>query len=77
MVDFMRVKYENPKLKQSEIASRLGYFSLSPKEAIKMIYICFHPIEYTQIKQINEQKRLKKQNLTIIHIMTMRSKDLK
>ena len=24
MVDFMRVKYENPKLKQSEIANQLG-----------------------------------------------------
>ena len=27
MADFMRVKYENPKLKQFEIASHLGYSS--------------------------------------------------
>ena len=27
MADFMRMKYENPKLKQSEIANRLGYSS--------------------------------------------------
>ena len=27
MCDFMRLKYDNPKLKQSEIASRLGYSS--------------------------------------------------
>ena len=27
MADFMRLKYENPKLKQSEIANRLGYSS--------------------------------------------------
>ena len=27
MTDFMRIKYENPKLKQSEIANRLGYSS--------------------------------------------------
>ena len=27
MCDFMRTKYENPKLKQSEIANRLGYSS--------------------------------------------------
>ena len=27
MTDFMRVKYENPRLKQSEIANRLGYTS--------------------------------------------------
>ena len=27
MADFMRFKYENPKLRQSEIANRLGYSS--------------------------------------------------
>ena len=27
MADFMRMKYENPKLKQSEIANQLGYSS--------------------------------------------------
>ena len=27
MADFMRIKYENPRLKQSEIAHRLGYSS--------------------------------------------------
>ena len=27
MSDFMRLKYENPKLKQSEIGNQLGYFS--------------------------------------------------
>ena len=27
MADFMRVKYENPKTKQSEIANQLGMFS--------------------------------------------------
>ena len=27
MADFMRLKYENPKLRQSEIAERLGYSS--------------------------------------------------
>ena len=27
MADFMRMKYENPKLKQSEIANHLGYSS--------------------------------------------------
>ena len=27
MADFMRMKYENPKLRQSEIANRLGYSS--------------------------------------------------
>ena len=27
MADFMRIKYENSKLKQSEIANHLGYYS--------------------------------------------------
>ena len=27
MADFMRLKYENPKLKHSEIANQLGYSS--------------------------------------------------
>ena len=27
MADFMRMKYENPRLKQTEIANRLGYSS--------------------------------------------------
>ena len=27
MADFLRMKYENPKLRQSEIANRLGYSS--------------------------------------------------
>ena len=25
MADFMRIKYENPKMRQSEIANQLGY----------------------------------------------------
>ena len=31
MADFMRIKYKNPRLKQSEVADRLGYPSSTLK----------------------------------------------
>ena len=37
MADFMRVKYENPKMKQSEIANQLGVSLLTPYKDIETI----------------------------------------
>ena len=36
MADFMRMKYESPKLKQSQIANQLGYSNKTYKD-IEMI----------------------------------------
>ena len=69
MADFMRVKYENPKMKQSEIANQLG-MSSSTVQNIETTYICFHHTELTQITPKNDQKRLKS-------MILVTSKDLK
>ena len=69
MADFMRVKYENPKMKQCEIANQLG-MSSSTVQNIEMIYICFHHTELAQITSKNDQKRLKS-------MISVTSKDLK
>ena len=59
MADFMRFKYENRKMKQSQIANKLG-LSSSNIQNIEMIQIGFLHTEFNQITPIKEQKRLKK-----------------
>ena len=77
MADFMRVKYENPKPKQSEIANKLRSSSSTLQRYTNDIYIRFHRTEFTQITPINEQKSLNILILTLIHTVNTTSKDLK
>ena len=72
MADFMRMKYENMKLNQSEITNQLSYSSYTLQNT-EMIKICCHIIELTQITLINAQKRLQIQRLTLNHIVIMTS----
>ena len=61
MNDFMNIKYQNPRLRQCEIASQLD-MSASTIQRYRndiYIYICFHHTELTQITLKNNQKRLK------------------
>ena len=74
--DFMRVNYENPKLKQSEIANQLGC-STNTLQRYRNDINMLHHTEFTRITPINEQKTLKILILTTIHTVTMTSKDLK
>ena len=56
MADFMRMKYENPKLKQSEIANRLGYSSSTLQRYRNDVNM----ISPYRINPNNTNKRIKK-----------------
>jgi len=56
MADFMRIKYENPKLKQSEIADRLCYSSSTSQRYRKDVNM----LSPYRINPINTNKRTKK-----------------
>ena len=64
----MHIKFENPKLKQSETENYLGY-STSTLQQYKSDIICFRPIVFSQISLINEQKlfqiQIQKQPLNV------------
>ena len=60
MADFMRIKNENPKLKQSEIANQLGY-STSTLRRYKHYTKMLSPY---RIQSINMTKRRKKTSNT-------------
>ena len=61
MADFMRIKNENPRLKQSEIADRLGYSSSTLQRYRNGVNI-FSPYRIQpNDAPINEQKRPKMQ----------------
>ena len=77
MADFMRVKYENPKMKQSEIANHLGMSSSILQRHRNDTKICFDHKELIQMTQRNDQKRLKILVLTKIHTTKLMLKDLK
>ena len=61
MADFMRVKYENPKLKQSEIANQLGLSSSTLQRCRNDINV----LSPYRINPNNTNKRTKKVKITI------------
>ena len=73
MADFMRVKYENPKLKQSEIANQLG-LSSSTLQRYRNDINMFSPY---RINPNNTNKRTKKVENTNFDNNSSRDPDLK
>ena len=70
LADFKRVKYENLKMKQSEIANQIGLSSSTLqryRNDINMLSL----YRINQITPTNAQKRLQVLILTTIHILTM------
>ena len=73
MADFMRLKYENPKLKQSEIANQLGY-STSTLQRYRNDVNSPYRIQTNNTNR--RSKRLQIQVLITFHIVTLTFKDL-
>ena len=73
MADFMRIKFETPKMKQSEIANQLGYSSSTLqryRNDINMLSPC-------RIQPININKQIKKALNTIFNNDSHREPDVK
>ena len=77
MADFMMVKYENPKLKQSQIANSLGLPSSTLQCYRNHMNILLPYRKIIPITPINNEKRLQILILTTIYIATLTSKDHK
>ena len=75
MADFMRMKYEKPKLKQSKTANQLGY-STSTLQRYRPDIDMLSPYQNQPTKTKKQQKRPQILNLTTIHIVTPMLKDL-
>ena len=75
MADFMKVKYENPKMKESEIANHLGLSSSTLKRYRNDINM-LSPYIINPNNTKYEQKSLQILILTSINILNMTSKDL-
>ena len=60
IIDFMRIKYENPKLKQNEIATQIGYSSSTLRRYRNFINV----LSPYRINPINTIKRTKKTSNT-------------
>ena len=73
MADFMRLKYENPKLKQSQIANQLGY-STSTLQRYRNDINMLSPY---RIQPNNTNKRTKKASKTNLDNNSHRDHDLK
>ena len=76
MADFLRVKYENPTLKQSEIANKLG-LSFSTLQRYRNDINMLSPYRIQPNNTNTRTKRLKILIVTTIHTVTMTSKDVK
>ena len=74
MSDFTRIKYENPKMKQSEIAYQLGYSS-STLQRYRNDLKTFSPYRI-QPNNTKKEQRLQILILTTIHIVTLTLKEL-
>ena len=76
MADFMRMKYENPKSKQSEVANQVGCCP----STLQSYTSDLNKLSSYRIQPetpIKEQKRLQIIISTTIHIVNVTSKDLK
>ena len=73
LVDFMRIKYENPKLKQSEIANQLGYSS----STLQSYRIDINILSPYKIQPDNTKKRTRKTSNTNSDNNSHRDFDLK
>ena len=73
MADFMRVKYENQKMKQSEIANQLGYSTSSLQRYKNDI----HMLSPYRVYPNNTNKRTKKVSETNFDNNSQRNPDVK
>ena len=73
MADFMKLKYENPKLKQSEIAKQLGLSS----STIQRYRIDINMLSPYRIDPDNTKKRSKKASNTVFDINPHHEADVK
>ena len=73
MSDYMQMKYENPKLKQSEIAKQLGL----PSSTIQKYRNDINMLSPYRISSNNTKKRTKKAKLTTFDNNSHRDSDLK
>ena len=76
MGDFMRVKYENLKMKQSEIANQLGY-STSTLQRYRNDIKMFSSYRIQANNTKKQRKKTSNANSKTIYIATLNSKDLK
>ena len=76
MADFMRMKYENPKLKQYEIAIQLGY-STRTSQRYKNDKNMLSPYRIQPNNTKKQAKRFQILVLTKIHLASPMLKDLK
>ena len=56
MVDFMRIKYENPRIKQTQIANQIGL----PSSTLQRYRNDINMLSPDRINQNNTHKRIKK-----------------
>ena len=72
MADFRRMKYENPKLKQSEIANQLGYSS-----TLQIYRNGVNMLSPYRIQLNNTNKRTKMTSITNFDNNSLREPDVK
>ena len=76
MAKFMQIKFENPKLKQCELADQLSYSS-STSQRYRNYINMLSPYRIQPNITNKRRKNFQIQTLLIIHIANMTSKDLK